>query len=79
MCVFMYQQAVKEDVNEDPQAADDQVEQVVQELHIHDHGQVAPCEGSPVPHEARQEDYLVTQLQNNGEGMFFIDNKSGCG
>ena len=60
MCVLTYQQAVKEDMDEHPQAADDQVEEVVQELHIHDHGSVASCEGSPVANVAHQEDDLIT-------------------
>lgn len=47
-------------MNEDPQATDNQVEQVVQELHVHDHGYVATCEGSTVPNEARKEDHLIT-------------------
>lgn len=59
VCVLKYQQAVKEDMDEDPQAADNQVEKVVQELHIHDHGFVASREGSPVPNEAHQEDDLI--------------------
>lgn len=60
LCVLAYQQAVKEDMVENPQAADYQVEQVVQELHICDHGFVATCEGSPVPNKAHQEDDLIT-------------------
>lgn len=51
-CTTKYQQAVEEDVDEDPQRADNQVEQVVQELHVHDHGLVSACEGSSVPNEA---------------------------
>lgn len=46
-------------MDEDPQAADNQVEQVVQELHIHDHGYVATRERSAVPNEAHQEDDLI--------------------
>lgn len=58
-CVVTHQQAVKEDVDKDPQAADNQVEQVVQELHVCDHGHVAACEGAAVPDEAHQENDLV--------------------
>lgn len=57
--MLTYQQAVKEDVVKDPQGANDQVEQVVQELHVHDHGFVASREGSSVPNKAHQEDDLV--------------------
>lgn len=60
VCELTYQQAVKEDMDKDPQGADNQVEQVVQELHIHDHGFVATGEGSSVPNKAHQEDYLIT-------------------
>lgn len=51
-------------MKKDPQAADDQVEQVVQELHICDYRFVATSEGSTVPHKAHEEGDLVTQLQN---------------
>lgn len=43
----------------DPQAADYQVEQVVQELHIRDHGFVASCEGSTIPNKAHEKDDLI--------------------
>lgn len=43
----------------DPQAADYQVEQVVQELHIRDHGFVAAREGSTIPDKAHEEDDLI--------------------
>lgn len=59
VCVVTHQKAVKEDMDKDPQAADNQVEQVVQELHVCDHGCVAACEGAAVPNEAHQEDDLV--------------------
>lgn len=60
-----YQQAVKEDVKKDPQAADDQVEQVVQELHICNHSFVTSGEGPTVPHKAHEEDDFITELKNN--------------
>lgn len=59
VCVVTHQQAVKEDMDKDPQAANNQVEQVVQELHVCDHGYVASCEGAAVPDEAHQEDDFV--------------------
>lgn len=58
--MLTYQQAVKEDMDKDPQGADNQVEQVVEELHIHDHSFVATCEGSSVPNEAHQKDDFIT-------------------
>lgn len=51
-------------MQEDPQAADDQVEQVVQELHVCNHGYVTTGEGSTVPDEAHEEDDLITELKN---------------
>lgn len=60
LCVLTYKQTVKEDMDKDSQAADNQIEQVVQELHICDHGFVATCEGSTVPNKAHQEDNFIT-------------------
>lgn len=47
----------------DPQAADDEVDQVVEELEVHHHGLVAPREGSSVPDETYQEDDFITNLR----------------
>lgn len=47
-------------MDKDPQAADNQVQQVVQELHIRDHSFIATREGSTVPNKAHQEDDLIT-------------------
>lgn len=58
--MFTYEQAIKEYMDKDPQAADNQVEQVVQELHICDHGFVSTSERSTVPNKAHQEDDLIT-------------------
>ncbi|TRY94884.1 hypothetical protein DNTS_032985 [Danionella cerebrum] len=33
--------AVEEDMDEDPEAADDEIEQMIEELHVHDHGFVS--------------------------------------
>lgn len=52
-------------MDEDPQAADNQVEQVVQELHVCDHGSVAACEGSTVADKAHQKDDFIAQLKTN--------------
>lgn len=46
-------------MKKDPKAADDQVEQVVQELHICNNSFVAASEGSTVPNKTHQEDDLV--------------------
>lgn len=47
-------------MDKDPQAADNQIEQVVQELDIHNHGCVSTCKGSSVSNKAHQEDDLIT-------------------
>lgn len=73
-----YQQAVKKDVKKDPQAADDQVEQVVQELHVCNHSFVATSEGSTVPDKAHEEDDLVAELKNN-ENRKVVLRTSGVG
>ena len=70
LCVS-HQQAVEEDMDEHPQAADDQVEQVVEELHVQDHSLVAPRERPSVPHETRQEDDLITHLESSGRHSLF--------
>lgn len=51
-------------MQEDPQAANDQVEQVVQELHVCNYGFVTTGEGPTVPDKAHEEDDLVTELKN---------------
>lgn len=58
--VITYEQAVKEDMNKHSKAAYNQVEEVVQELHIRDHSFVATREGPPVPDKAHEEDDLIT-------------------
>lgn len=52
-------------MKKDPKAADDQVEQVVQELHIGNNSFVTTSEGPTVPNKTHQEDDLITQLKNN--------------
>lgn len=52
-------------MKKDPKAADDQVEQVVQELHIGNNSFVTTSEGPTVPNKTHQEDGLITQLKNN--------------
>lgn len=47
-----------------PQTADDEVDEVVEELKVHHHGSVASCEGSSVPHKTYQEDNFVTNLKD---------------
>lgn len=52
-------------MKKDPQTADDQVEQVVQELHVCNYSFIATSEGSTVPDKAHEEDDLITELKNN--------------
>lgn len=57
-----HQQTVEEYMHKHSQAADDQVQQVVEELHVKDHGLVTPGEGTSVSHKAHQEDYFIANL-----------------
>lgn len=47
-----------------PQAADDEVKEVVEELKVHHHGLVASREGAAIPHKTDQEDDFVTYLKS---------------
>lgn len=64
---FFYQEAVEEDVDKHSQTADDEVNEVVEELKIHNHGFVATREGSAIPHETDQEDDFVTYLKSKNK------------
>lgn len=59
-----HQQTVEEDMNKHPQAADEQVGEVVEELKVHHHGYVAPTEGATVPQKTHQEDDFITHLED---------------
>lgn len=63
MCLS-YQQTVEEDVAKHSQTANDEVNEVVEELKVQHHGFVAACEGPSVPHETDQEDDFITHLQD---------------
>lgn len=62
--VRSHQKTVEEDVKKHPQTADDEVEQVVEELKVQHHDFVASCKSSSVPDETYQEDYFVTHLED---------------
>lgn len=62
VCVC-HQKAVEEDVDEHSKAANDEVNEVVEELKVQHHGFVAPREGSSVPHETYQEDDFIAHLE----------------
>lgn len=49
-------------MNKDPQGADNQVEQVIEELNIGDHGSAATTEGSSISKKAHQKDDLINKL-----------------
>lgn len=59
-------------MNKDPQATDDEVHKVVEELNVQNHGLVAPCERPSVPHKTHQEDGLITHLQGQDRFIFII-------
>lgn len=64
VCVCVcHQKAVEEDVDEHSKAANDEVNEVVEELKVQHHGFVAPREGSSVPHETYQEDDFIAHLE----------------
>lgn len=46
-----------------PQAADDEVNEVVEELKVQHHGLVSACEGSSVPHKTCQEYDFIAHLE----------------
>lgn len=63
-CAFAcHQKAVEEDVDEHSQAANDEVNEVVEELKVHHHGFVAARKGSSVPHKTYQEDDFIAHLE----------------
>lgn len=59
-----YQKTVEKNMAKDPQTADDEVDEVVEELKVHHHGFVASCEGSSIANKTYQEDYLITNLKD---------------
>lgn len=66
LCVFVcvsHQQTVEEDMDKHPQAADDEVKEVVEELKVHHHRPVAPRKCAAIPHKTDQEDDFVTYLK----------------
>lgn len=58
-----HQQTVEEFMDEQPHGADEQIQQVVQELDIQDHGSVAPGEGPAVAHKAHEKDDFIADLE----------------
>lgn len=64
MC-FSHQQTVEKDVDKHPQRANNEVNEVVEELEVQHHGFVAACEGPSVPHKTYQEDDFITDLKGN--------------
>lgn len=61
---FSHQQTVEKDVDKHSQRANDEVNEVVEELKVQHHGFVASCEGSSVPHKTYQEDDFITHLED---------------
>lgn len=61
---FSHQQTVEKDVDKHSQTANDEVNEVVEELKVQHHGFVAACEGSSVPHKTYQEDDFITHLED---------------
>lgn len=70
---LLYQDAVEELVHKESQDTRQDVANMVEKLHIHDHGLVASDEGATIAHKAHYEHNLVGQLENNQkwEGVRF--------
>lgn len=49
-------------MDKESQSTDEEVQQVIEELHVHDHRLVSSSEGSAVTHEAHQEDDFIAHL-----------------
>lgn len=78
-CVCMrvcHQKAVEEDVDEHSKAANDEVNEVVEELKVQHHGFVAARKGSSVPHKTYQEDDFIAHLE---EETGHVRNPEGSG
>lgn len=60
---FTHKQAVKEDVNKNTKAAYDEIEQMIQKLHIHYHRLVASRECTAISHETHQENHFIAHLK----------------
>lgn len=73
--VHVYQQTVEKDVAKHSQTANDEVNEVVEELKVQHHGFVAACEGPSVPHETDQEDDFIAHLQDK-VSLFLESNKT---
>lgn len=48
LCITSHQQTVEKHVDKHPQAADDQVEEVIEELKVHHHSFISSREGPPI-------------------------------
>lgn len=51
MKVCTHKQAVEEHMNKNSKAAYNEVQQMIQELHVHDHGLVSSCERTAISHK----------------------------
>lgn len=60
-----YQQAVKEFMYKKPQSTNQEVQQMIKKLYIHDHCLVSSSEGSTVAHKTHQENDFITNLRKD--------------
>lgn len=63
-----HQQTIEELVYEEAHGTDQQVQQMIEELHIQNHGSVASGERPTVAHKAHQEDDFIADLRTGGGG-----------
>lgn len=50
---------------EEPQSANEKVQQVVKKLYVHDHRLVSSSEGPAVTHKTHQENDFITNLRKD--------------
>lgn len=63
-----HQQAVEEFMYEEAHGTDQQIQQMIEELDIQNHGSVASGERAAVAHKAHQKDDFIADLRTDGGG-----------
>jgi hypothetical protein len=62
-----HQQTIEEFMDKKPHGTDQQIQQMIQELHIQNHGSVASGECSTVAHKTHQKDDFIANLRTMTE------------
>ncbi|MEQ2205952.1 hypothetical protein XENOCAPTIV_019347 [Xenoophorus captivus] len=74
---FSHQQAVKKDMAEHPQAADDEVDEMIEELEVYHHGFISSCESPSVSNKTYQEDDFIANLEHKRSHFIIINANEG--